>query len=237
MQQTRNNASGTSHSRMVRWTPGLVQTLHTRANYDYRLATTPVGGALKRSVDVIVSAAALLLLLPVLTCVALAIRLSSPGPALFRQRRTGFRGRAFSIYKFRSMHQQSTHGRLHQATQGDKRVTAIGRFIRRTSIDELPQLLNVLLGDMSLVGPRPHAVAHDHAFSSSYNEYPRRFLARPGITGLAQVSGSRGETETAEKIATRTRLDLEYIDNWSAIRDLMILASTVGVLFNDRNAY
>lgn len=237
MQHSRDNASTTNQPMLVRWTPRPLHTIHRQANYDYRLATKPVGGALKRFVDVTLSATALVFLLPLLLCVAVAIRLTSPGPALFRQRRTGFRGRAFSIYKFRSMHTHLNHGRVNQAVRGDKRVTPIGRFIRRTSIDELPQLVNVLMGDMSLVGPRPHAVEHDHAFSRSSSGYPRRFFARPGITGLAQVSGARGESETAEKIATRTRMDLEYVDNWSAIGDLVILTSTVGVLFSDRNVY
>lgn len=238
MQQSRDTIYDTSERTLLRWTPPPVRSVHRRANFEYRLASKPVGGTSKRFVDLAISATALVVLAPLLIVVAGAIRLNSPGPALFRQRRTGFRGRAFSIYKFRSMqHQQPIRGRLDQAVLGDKRVTSVGRFLRRSSIDELPQLLNVFLGDMSLVGPRPHAVEHDHAFSKSCSGYPRRFLARPGITGLAQVSGSRGESETAEKIATRTRLDLQYVDNWSIVRDLSILTSTVGVVFHDPNAY
>jgi putative colanic acid biosynthesis UDP-glucose lipid carrier transferase len=128
-------------------------------------------------------------------------------------------------------------GALRQAVRGDARVTRLGRFLRRCSIDELPQLINVFLGDMSLVGPRPHAVSHDYQFASVDQSYARRFFARPGITGLAQVSGSRGQAETPEKVKMRVSKDLSYIDNWSMPGDLAIMASTLRVVLSDPNAY
>lgn len=222
---------------VVPWAPSPVRSLHRTANFDYRMAHAPLGGATKRLLDVVASAALLIALSPVLLTIAALVRLDSPGPTIFRQARTGFRGRKFDILKFRTMRESFGGTKIVQAIEGDDRVTKLGRFLRRCSLDELPQLLNVLVGDMSLVGPRPHAVFHDHAFTRIAPAYPRRFFARPGITGLAQVSGSRGQSETPEKVETRVTKDLAYIDNWSTGRDLAILTATVRVVFHDPNAY
>jgi len=210
--------------------------LHRPANFAFRFALEPVGAARKRVLDLVLATTALLVLGPVLLTVAALIRLDSPGPALFRQRRTGFRGRAFDVFKFRTMREMDHSGPCAQARRQDPRVTRLGRFLRRTSIDELPQLLNVLAGQMSLVGPRPHAVSHDHVFWLVEADYARRFLARPGITGLAQINGERGLSDTAEKVRRRLQFDLAYIDDWSLLRDIKIMAATVRVLF-DKNAY
>jgi lipopolysaccharide/colanic/teichoic acid biosynthesis glycosyltransferase len=210
--------------------------VHAPASYQYRIAPRPIGGVTKRAFDVIASAMGLALLSPILLLVALLIRLESPGPALYRQRRTGFRGRAFVIYKFRTMHAMEDVRSIQQAQPGDSRVTPLGRVLRRTSIDELPQLLNVLKGDMSLVGPRPHAVRHDHDFFVVDDHYPLRFLARPGITGAAQVAGARGVTDTPRKIERRLLHDLDYVERWSLGRDVAILLRTTLLLFGDRNA-
>jgi lipopolysaccharide/colanic/teichoic acid biosynthesis glycosyltransferase len=213
-----------------------IHAIHPACSYEYRLAPTPVGGAAKRAFDIIVAASALVVLALPLLVIALLIRIDSPGPALFRQARSGFHGRAFEILKFRTM-AAAPHGeRVAQARPADPRVTGIGRFLRRTSIDELPQLINVLRGEMSLVGPRPHALSHDRVFYGVNDLYPRRFLARPGITGLAQVEGARGVTDTPEKVEARLGYDLEYIDTWSLRGDLVIIAKTIRLVFADRNA-
>ncbi|MBC7768291.1 MAG: sugar transferase [Phycisphaerales bacterium] len=214
-----------------------IHTVHRRCSYDYKLAFQPVGGTLKRAFDITLAAAALVMLSPLLLLVAGVIKLTSPGPALFRQARSGYRGRVFEIFKFRTMVETDAGEAVVQTRQDDPRVTAFGRFLRRTSIDELPQLLNVMRGDMSLVGPRPHALAHDKVFYSVNMLYPRRFHARPGITGLAQVSGARGRTDTPEKVEARLKLDLDYVEHWSIWRDLFIIAKTVRLLFIDRNAF
>src|SRR4051794_27512691 len=166
---------------------------------------------LKRTIDILGSGFGLLFLSPFLIGIALMIRLESPGPALFCQRRTGYRGREFKIYKFRSMRVAEDGDVIKQASRGDDRITALGAFLRQSSIDELPQLINVLKGDMSLVGPRPHALAHDRYFGAAISEYEARFLVRPGITGLAQVQGHRGATPDVESMAKRVNKDLEYI--------------------------
>ncbi len=181
---------------------------------------------LKRVLDVIIAAAALVCLAPIFAIVALAIKIDSPGPVLFRQRRYGFNQEPFRILKFRSMRALEDDAGLRQVTPGDARITPVGRFIRRTNIDELPQLVNVLTGDMSLVGPRPHALAHDQAFERDIALYARRHNVRPGITGWAQVNGWRGETDTPEKVRGRVEHDLYYIDNWSMLLDLSILVRT-----------
>src|SRR5262249_857591 len=182
---------------------------HGHADFHFRFARRPVGGARKRFVDAIIASLALVLLSPLLIVVALLISLDSPGPILFRQRRSGFRGKAFKVLKFRTM-TCLENGALGQATRNDRRVTKIGKFLRRSSIDELPQLINVLRGEMSLVGPRPHALFHDAEFWRVNSDYPRRFVARPGITGYAQISGHRGQTETPEKVEARLQRDLDY---------------------------
>lgn len=181
----------------------------------------------KRAFDMIVGSVALLLLSPLLLCVALAIRFDSKGPAFFRQRRYGFNQRPFNIIKFRSMTTMDNGRTIQQATANDKRITRLGRILRRCNIDELPQLLNVVRGDMSLVGPRPHAMAHDQHYMDNIALYARRHNVKPGITGWAQVNGLRGETDTEEKMRARVEHDLTYIDNWSLWLDIKIMFLTV----------
>lgn len=197
---------------------------------------TPFHGTdavLKRLMDLALGGCALLLTLPVIVLIAAAVKLSSPGPVLFRQRRYGLHGEEIKVYKFRSMTVCEDGAVVTQATAKDHRVTSIGRLIRRTSLDELPQLFNVLQGTMSLVGPRPHAVAHNEKYRRLINGYMVRHKVRPGITGLAQVHGLRGETETLEKMAERVRYDLEYLRNWSPWLDLRILFKSLGVVWSD----
>lgn len=210
--------------------------VHATGAYQYRIVPTPLGGFTKRLFDIVVASAALLVLALPLFLVAILIRIESPGPALFRQRRTGFRGRSFSVLKFRTMRTMEDGPHITQARPNDARVTLLGRVLRKTSIDELPQLLNVLVGNMSLVGPRPHAVCHDRAFFLVDRQYVLRFVARPGITGAAQVNGARGVTETAEQIERRLDFDLDYVSDWSLRRDVGILLMTVRVLLGDKNA-
>jgi putative colanic acid biosysnthesis UDP-glucose lipid carrier transferase len=192
-----------------------------------------VGGLTKRGVDLAITSLLLAFALPLMAVIWIAVRLDSPGPGLFRQQRGGFRG-SFEILKFRTMHVHS--GEVIQAVSGDARVTRIGRFLRRTSLDELPQLFNVLRGDMSLVGPRPHALLHDIQFSRVHASYPVRYQARPGITGLAQVRGFRGPTDTHDKVRQRTETDLEYVRRWSLLLDLYIIVWTPVVMLWPRNA-
>jgi exopolysaccharide biosynthesis polyprenyl glycosylphosphotransferase len=168
-----------------------------------------------------------MLLSPVFIVIAILIKLDSPGPVFFRQRRYGFNQQPFQIFKFRSMSTMDDGRIIEQVKPGDPRVTKIGRFMRRWNFDELPQLLNVLRGDMSLVGPRPHAVAHDQHFERSIALYARRHNVKPGITGWAQVNGFRGETSTQEQMRQRVEFDLYYIDYWSLLLDLRILFLTV----------
>lgn len=205
------------------------------------LASRPVAGwqmMIKRSMDVVISTVMLIAFSPLLLAIALAIMLDSPGPALFRQRRFGFNKRPITIYKFRTMHVGAAKDpSVPQATRGDPRVTRVGRFLRANSLDELPQLFNVLLGSMSLVGPRPHAIAHDEHFAQLIDGYLARHRVKPGITGWAQTNGFRGETETIEKMQGRLQYDLYYIAHWSPLLDLRILAKTTVVGFRHRNAY
>lgn len=189
----------------------------------------------KRGMDVIVSAAALILLAPLFLIVAVAIKLETRGPVLFRQRRLGQNSSVFRIYKFRSMTVEEDGPVIVQATRNDHRVTRVGRILRSTSIDELPQLINVLLGDMSLVGPRPHAIANDHEFEQTFDLFSRRRRVKPGITGWAQVNGFRGETKTTDDVRRRMEHDLHYIENWSIWFDIEILVRTVFVVA--RGAY
>ncbi|ACA16912.1 exopolysaccharide biosynthesis polyprenyl glycosylphosphotransferase [Methylobacterium sp. 4-46] len=201
-----------------------------------RAPLSPGEVALKRGFDLVVAGAALVILSPILAMIAILIRLDSPGPCLFRQKRYGFNQEAFSVYKFRSMRAEP-EGAFRQATRNDSRVTRVGRVLRRTNLDELPQLLNVLRGDMSLVGPRPHALAHDRSFERRIARYARRHNVPPGITGWAQVNGLRGETLTDADMQRRVEHDLYYIDNWSFWFDLQILAMTLFARSSFRNAY
>jgi putative colanic acid biosynthesis UDP-glucose lipid carrier transferase len=202
---------------------------------------TPFHGTdavLKRTMDVILGVCAFLLALPVIVLIAAAVKCTSPGPVLFRQRRYGLNGEQITVFKFRSMNVCEDGPVVTQATIQDHRVTSVGRFLRKTSLDELPQLFNVLEGTMSLVGPRPHAVAHNEKYRRLINGYMIRHKVRPGITGLAQVNGLRGETDTVEKMAARVRYDLEYLRNWSPWLDMKILVKSLRVVWSDyKNTY
>ena len=196
-----------------------------------------MNGFWKRVFDVVLASIALVLTAPVLFAVALAIRRSSPGPVLFKQRRYGLNGEEILIYKFRSMTVCEDGPVLAQATKQDSRVTPLGAFLRRTSLDELPQIFNVLEGKMSFVGPRPHAVAHNEEYRKLINGYMIRHKMRPGITGWAQVNGLRGETTTVDKMHRRVQYDLDYLKNWSLWLDLKILVRTALTVAIDHNAY
>jgi putative colanic acid biosynthesis UDP-glucose lipid carrier transferase len=191
----------------------------------------------KRSLDFILAAAALLLFLPLLVLIALVIKAESRGAVLFRQQRTGLNGRPFRIYKLRTMRVAEDGPGIEQARREDARVTRVGRVLRKLSLDELPQLLNVLKGDMSLVGPRPHALCHDEAWSQAIPQYFERFRARPGLTGYAQVRGLRGEVTGPDAIRERVAADIAYIEQWSFRQDLKLIAMTVPLIFNDATAY
>jgi putative colanic acid biosynthesis UDP-glucose lipid carrier transferase len=192
----------------------------------------------KRAADVTLAGAALVFFLPLLLLVAASVKLDSPGPVLFRQRRTGQSGRVFQIYKFRTMRVMEDGEHVRAASRDDRRVTRIGSFLRRNSLDELPQLLNVLRGDMSLIGPRPHALSHDAAFAQTIPGYEQRFQVKPGMTGLAQVRGLRGEAASTREMAARVQSDLEYVDRLSPKLDLVIALRTLGLLFQrEANAF
>ena len=181
----------------------------------------------KDILDRVLASVGLVSLLPLLLVIALAVCLDSKGPALFRQTRTGRNGKPFRIYKFRTMTVQENGPVVQQARRGDTRLTRIGRILRQTSLDELPQLLNVIRGEMSLVGPRPHALAHDEHYGREIPDYVGRFAVKPGLTGWAQVNGSRGETPTVADMRRRVELDLWYVQNRTLALDLTILARTV----------
>jgi undecaprenyl-phosphate galactose phosphotransferase/putative colanic acid biosynthesis UDP-glucose lipid carrier transferase len=193
--------------------------------------------AVKRLMDIVLGAVALILALQVIILAAIAIKLDSPGPIVFRQRRNGFNGQQFVIYKLRTMTVQEDGANLAQASRRDSRITRVGRLLRKTSVDELPQLLNVLRGEMSLVGPRPHAVAHDDQFQSVVADYAFRHHVKPGITGWAQCHGSRGATPSLKDVVTRVELDLWYINNWTAWLDLRIMFWTVFEVLRWDRAY
>ncbi len=196
-----------------------------------------VSGLVKRGSDVALSLLILLLIAPLLLAIAVGVKLSSPGPVLFRQRRYGLDGKEIVVYKFRSMTVCEDGGAIAQATRNDARITRLGAFLRRTSLDELPQFINVLQGRMSIVGPRPHAVAHNETYRKVVKSYMVRHKVKPGITGWAQVNGYRGETETVDKMQKRIEYDLEYLRHWSLALDLWIVAKTVLVVLRDRHAY
>jgi putative colanic acid biosynthesis UDP-glucose lipid carrier transferase len=196
-----------------------------------------VDGALKRCTDVVFSSLLLLLLAIPMGIIALAVKFTSPGPAFFRQRRYGLDGKEIYVWKFRSMKVMENGAEVKQATLGDARITPLGAFLRRTSLDELPQLFNVLEGTMSLVGPRPHATAHNEQYRKVIGGYMLRHKVKPGITGLAQVNGWRGETDTLEKMEKRVECDHRYIRDWSWWLDLRILFKTAFVVVGSKNAY
>ena len=189
------------------------------------LTSYPTAALSKALMERSLSLAAIICLSPVLAGIAIAVKLSSPGPILFKQHRHGWNGKVIKVWKFRSM-QVHDDKHVKQASRNDSRVTAVGRFIRRTSLDELPQLFNVLHGDMALVGPRPHAVAHNDYYTGKIHAYMARHRIKPGITGLAQISGCRGETDTIEKMQKRVEIDLDYINNWSLWLDIKIMIKT-----------
>jgi exopolysaccharide biosynthesis polyprenyl glycosylphosphotransferase len=191
----------------------------------------------KRALDLLLASAALLVLTPMLVATAVLIKLDSRGPVLFLQRRFGFNQKPFQIIKFRSMRTCEDGPDIRQARKDDPRVTRVGRWLRRWNVDEIPQLLNVIKGEMSLVGPRPHALSHDREFERRISSYARRHNVKPGITGWAQIHGLRGETDTDDKMRARVEHDLYYIDNWSVWLDLQILVRTVISPSSYRNAY
>ncbi len=204
------------------------------------ICETPFTGTnelVKRLSDIVLGSVILVLISPVLLAVAIGVKLSSPGPIIFKQRRNGLDGEEIIVYKFRSMRTQDNGAVVKQATKGDSRITPFGAFIRRTSLDELPQFINVLQGRMSIVGPRPHAVAHNEEYRRLIKAYMVRHKVKPGITGWAQVNGFRGETETIDKMQARVEYDLEYLRNWTLGLDLQIIIRTIRLVIFDRNAY
>ena len=196
-----------------------------------------VNGLVKRASDLLIASAILLLIAPLLAACAVGVRMSSPGPVFFRQRRYGVDGREIVVYKFRTMRVLEDGATVVQATRDDPRVTRFGAFLRRYSLDELPQFVNVLQGRMSVVGPRPHAVAHNEMYRKLIRGYMFRHKVKPGITGLAQVNGFRGETATLERMKGRVEHDLAYLRNWSLLLDLKIIVMTIAVVLRSENAY
>jgi Undecaprenyl-phosphate glucose phosphotransferase len=205
------------------------------------LVASPLSASsmLKKEIfDRLFATAALIALAPLLLAIAIAVKLSSRGPVLFKQKRKGADGRVFTIYKFRSMRLHTeAKGTLSQATRDDRRVTKVGAFLRRTSLDELPQFFNVLRGDMSVVGPRPHALEHDDLYQKVVSGYIHRYRIKPGITGWAQINGFRGETDRIEKMEGRVAHDLYYLGNWSFGLDMRIIAATIFKGLRHTNAY
>jgi putative colanic acid biosynthesis UDP-glucose lipid carrier transferase len=198
---------------------------------------TGLNGVIKRGSDIMLSLLLVALFTPLLLAIATAVKLTSPGPAIFRQRRYGLDGKEIVVYKFRSMKVAEDGGTIIQARRNDPRLTRVGAFLRRTSLDELPQFINVLQGRMSIVGPRPHAVAHNEMYRKLIKGYMLRHKVRPGITGWAQVNGYRGETETLDKMKGRIDFDLDYLRNWSLRLDLYIIARTVWVVAKGDRAH
>ena len=194
-------------------------------------------GVSKRLTDLVLACLILMPVAPFMLVIGLLVRLTSPGPAIFKQRRYGLDGQEIMVYKFRTMTVTEDGGSIRQATRDDQRITPLGRMLRRTSLDELPQLLNVLQGRMSLVGPRPHAVAHNEQYRKLIKGYMIRHKVAPGMTGLAQVHGMRGETQTLEQMEQRIKYDLDYLRNWSPLLDLKILAKTVLIVARGDKAY
>jgi putative colanic acid biosynthesis UDP-glucose lipid carrier transferase len=191
----------------------------------------------KRLTDISFSTLVLVLLLPLLVVIAIMVKLSSPGPIIFKQRRYGLDGQEIAVYKFRTMQVTEDGAQIRQASKTDGRITRVGGMLRRSSMDELPQLVNVLQGRMSLVGPRPHAVAHNEEYRKLIKGYMVRHKVLPGITGLAQVNGCRGETSKLEEMEARVNYDLDYLRHWSPMLDIKILLLTVVKIFRDDKAY
>jgi putative colanic acid biosynthesis UDP-glucose lipid carrier transferase len=196
-----------------------------------------IDGVIKRASDLVLASAILAVIAPLMAAIAIGVKLSSPGPALFKQRRYGLDGRDIVVYKFRTMTVLEDGGTIKQATRDDPRVTAFGALLRRYSLDELPQFINVLQGRMSVVGPRPHAVAHNELYRKLIKSYMIRHKVKPGVTGWAQVNGLRGETDDLEKMKARIEHDLAYLRNWSLRLDLQIALKTIFVVLKGQNAY
>jgi putative colanic acid biosynthesis UDP-glucose lipid carrier transferase len=196
-----------------------------------------INGVVKTLSDFVLAALIVVMISPLLLAIAIGVKRSSPGPILFKQRRYGVDGRKIVVYKFRSMTVAEDGDVVKQATRNDSRVTRLGAFLRRTSLDELPQFINVLQGRMSIVGPRPHAIAHNEIYRKLISGYMIRHKVKPGITGLAQVNGLRGETDTVDKMQGRVEYDLAYLRNWSLLLDLQIILKTVAVVVKDKHAY
>jgi len=207
------------------------------ASWRPRFVRTSLCAPLKRSLDLLMALGALVFLAPFYALIALVIAIDSPGPILFRQHRTGFGGKVFIIYKFRTMKVAAVSECASHATRDDDRITRVGAFLRQTSLDELPQLLNIIKGDMALVGPRPHAIEHDAHYSALVPHYNRRFAVRPGLTGLAQVQGLRGEIRSIDDMAHRVDVDILYASHWSFFSDLSIIRRTIPLLLKRVNAY
>ncbi len=204
----------------------------------YETPFAGIDGLLKRVFDLLFSAAVLILIFPILLVICLGVKMSSPGPIIFKQRRYGLDGKQILVYKFRTMTVADDGAVVVQATKQDQRITAFGRLLRKTSLDELPQFINVLQGCMSVVGPRPHAVAHNETYRKIIKGYMVRHKVRPGITGWAQVNGFRGETDTLDKMQSRIEYDMDYLRNWSAKLDIYIVIKTIAMLLRkEKNAY
>ncbi len=196
-----------------------------------------MNGLVKTASDFLLGGVILALVAPLLALIAIGVKLSSPGPVLFKQRRYGVDGRKIIVYKFRTMTVAEDGDVVRQATRNDSRITRFGAFLRKSSLYELPQFINVMRGRMSVVGPRPHAVAHNEMYRKLIRGYMIRHKVKPGITGLAQVNGMRGETDTVEKMQKRVEYDLAYLRNWSVLLDLQIILNTLAVVVKGSNAY
>ena len=207
------------------------------AHWRPRFGRSSLCMSLKRAFDLLIASMLLLFLLPLWAVIAAGVSLDGAGPILFHQQRTGLKGRVFTIYKFRTMTVAEPGAAVSHATRDDSRVTKLGRFLRETSLDEIPQLLNVLRGDMALVGPRPHAVEHDRHYAGLLPHYHRRFAVRPGLTGLAQIQGLRGEVRNLDGMARRVDADVLYAAHWSFMGDVAIMVRTVPLLIARVNAY
>jgi len=194
-------------------------------------------GLVKRVSDILLASVILAMIAPLMLLIGIGVKLDSPGPALFKQRRYGLDGREIVVYKFRSMRVLDEDGVIRQATRDDPRVTRFGHFLRASSLDELPQFVNVLQGRMSVVGPRPHAIVHNEMYRKLIRGYMIRHKVKPGITGLAQVNGMRGETDSLDKMQMRIEYDLAYLRNWSLLLDMKIILKTIVVVLRRRNAY
>lgn len=196
-----------------------------------------VDGLLKRLCDIILSTVILAVTFPVFMVISILVKITSKGPVIFKQKRYGLEGKEITVYKFRTMKVMEDGEKVEQARKNDTRLTRIGGFLRKTSLDELPQFINVLQGRMSIVGPHPHAIAHNEEYRKVINGYMIRHKVLPGITGWAQVNGYRGETETVDKMVARIQHDIDYIRNWSIALDLKIIVKTLLVVFTDKQAY